>query len=98
MEIENLYQKEEAGVVDEEPVCAPPRRRPQPLSRFDAKVPGEEQYGLTFHTPCRVKGANMPWVNLNDCISWPNSRIELKIEPHIPRSLVHCVLYFFLFF
>ncbi len=42
-----------------------------------------------------VKEANMSRVNLNGCISWPNSCVELKIEPHIPWSLVHYVLYFF---
>ncbi len=41
---ENLYLKEEAGVVGGKPVHVPPRQRPQPLSQFNTKVPGEEQY------------------------------------------------------
>ncbi len=44
VEIENLYPKEEAGVVGGDPVCVPPYKRHQPSSRFNAKVPGEEQY------------------------------------------------------
>ncbi len=46
----------------------------------------------------KIKEANTPRVNLNGCISWPNRRIELKIEPHIPWSLAHYVLHFFLLF
>ncbi len=41
LEIENLYRKEE--VVGGEPVLAPPQQCPQPPSRFNAKVPWEEQ-------------------------------------------------------
>ncbi len=43
-EIKNLYSKEKVGVVGGEPVHAPPQQRQKPLSRLNAKVPGEEQY------------------------------------------------------
>ncbi len=49
-EIENLYPKEEAGVMSGEPVCAPPQQHPQPPSRFNAKVPGNNMW-LMPHPP-----------------------------------------------
>ncbi len=73
-------------------------------SKFTLKVRCELA-GSTFNPTndqgwqqCEVKEANMPWVNLNGCISWSNNRTELKIEPHIPWSLVHYACTFFLLF
>ncbi len=44
LEIENLYPKEEVGIVGGEPVRAPPQQRPQPPSQFSANIPGVKQY------------------------------------------------------